>query len=214
MLAPARRSVSRMAERLRPAVAVVDQGTARVHHAGVQGLLKRVERQVGAKRARHRPPTMRRVSASMTNATSTTPAQVATYVRSASHRAFGRGAWNTRLTRSSRARARRHGRRRVHPPAPHHTTQAKLAHPPRHRATGHRDALATERAPHLAHSLHPEALLPPPSDACAQWRVVTHTCRQPAAISFPAPCPCGPSTRPSAALCRAARPRIARGARR
>ena len=42
-------------ERLRPAVAVVDQGIARVHHAGVQGLLKRVERQVGAKRARHRP---------------------------------------------------------------------------------------------------------------------------------------------------------------
>ena len=40
---------------LRPAITVVDQGIARVHHAGVQGLLERVERQVGAKRVRHPP---------------------------------------------------------------------------------------------------------------------------------------------------------------
>ena len=37
----------------------------------------------------------------MTNATQANPVQVATYVRSASHKAFGRGAWNTRLTRSA-----------------------------------------------------------------------------------------------------------------
>ncbi len=41
---------------LRASVTVVDQGIVRVQHAGVQGLLKRVERQVGAKRVRHPPP--------------------------------------------------------------------------------------------------------------------------------------------------------------
>ena len=46
-------------EILRSAIAVVDQGIARVHHAVVQGLLERIERQVGAKRVRHQP-TMRR----------------------------------------------------------------------------------------------------------------------------------------------------------
>ncbi len=40
---------------LRPAVTVVDQGIARVHHAGVQGLLERVKRQTSAKRVRHPP---------------------------------------------------------------------------------------------------------------------------------------------------------------
>ena len=44
---------------MRSAIAVVDQGIARVHHAVVQGLLERIERQVGAKRVRHQP-TMRR----------------------------------------------------------------------------------------------------------------------------------------------------------
>ena len=34
---------------LRPSVRVVNEGISRVHHAGVQGLLERVERQVGAK---------------------------------------------------------------------------------------------------------------------------------------------------------------------
>ena len=38
-------------EILRPSVAMMDQGVARAHHTVVQGLLERVERQVGAKRA-------------------------------------------------------------------------------------------------------------------------------------------------------------------
>ena len=42
-------------EILRPAVTVVDQGIARADRALVQGLLERVERQVGAQRAEDDP---------------------------------------------------------------------------------------------------------------------------------------------------------------
>jgi hypothetical protein len=43
---------------------------------------------------RSRQPTIRRANVSMTNATETKPCHIATSVKSATHKAFGRGAWN------------------------------------------------------------------------------------------------------------------------
>src|SRR5579875_2961014 len=45
-------------------------------------------------------PTIRRAYTSITNATYTKPCHVETYVKSDTHSAFGRSAWNCRLTRS------------------------------------------------------------------------------------------------------------------
>ena len=69
-----------------------------------------------------------------------------------------------------RANARR-GRRRLHLRVPHHAAKTKLAHQPRDRAAGHRDALAAKLAPHLANPIHPVVLLPHPGDVLAQFRI-------------------------------------------
>jgi hypothetical protein len=60
---------------------------------------------------RSRQPTMRRATASMTKATETKPCHVATDVKSATLKVFGRGAWNCRFTRSAG-----HGAAGRHPP--------------------------------------------------------------------------------------------------
>src|SRR5690349_18109726 len=48
-----------------------------------------------------RQPTMKRLNTSITNATYTNPLQVLTYVRSATHFAFGASALKSRATRSA-----------------------------------------------------------------------------------------------------------------
>ena len=58
------------------AIAVMDQPAARL--AGVKGLLERIEHQVRCSERVTRQPTIRRAKTSMTNATYTNPAQVAT----------------------------------------------------------------------------------------------------------------------------------------
>ena len=66
----------------------------------VQGLLQGVQHKAGLGEREARQPTMRRANTSMTNAAQTKPDQVATYVKSDTHNAWGRGALNSRSTRS------------------------------------------------------------------------------------------------------------------
>ena len=83
-----------------------------------------------------------------------------------------------------RARILRH-RRRLHPPAPHHAAKAERAHQRRHRAPGRHDALALELAPHLAHPIDPEVLLPHPLDLLAELAVAASLHRTPTLVDLP-----------------------------
>lgn len=79
-------------EILHPAIAMVNQLSA--SGSRVQRLLKRVEGKVAPQRAGDAQPTMSREKTSMTNATYTNPADVATYVKSATQSWFGLVATN------------------------------------------------------------------------------------------------------------------------
>ena len=142
----------------------------------------------------------------MTNATKTNSAQVATYIKSASHRAFGRGAWNTRLTRSAGHGSvatgvvvfarRREGQALASAARPCNA-------PPR---CPHDEAGAIPCAPHTPGSS------PPTPDGFAlggagRDRSVPVTGLGP----LPGPCARSTSTGQSAAPCRSARPRIHHG---
>ena len=156
-----------------------------VGHAGVQGLLERIERQVGAKRVRH-PPAHDATGIGVDDERDVDEPHPGRDVRDARE---PQGVWARGLELPvdpvRRARERRHARRRFHPRAPHHAAKTKLAHQPRDRAAGHHDALAAKLAPHLANPIHPVVLLPHPGDVLAQLRVAMGTRRQPAAVRFP-----------------------------
>ena len=84
---------------------VVRAALAVVHELVVaRSPLQRVERESLRSELDTRQPTMHRENTSMTNATSTQAAQVATYVMSAIHSWFGRVAVSSRCTRSERGR--------------------------------------------------------------------------------------------------------------
>ena len=170
---------------LRPAVAVVDQGVARVHHARVQGLFERVERQVGAKRVRHPPAhDAPRVGVDdERDVDEPRPGRDVGQVREPQR--VGARSLEHPVDPVRRAPLRRHAGRCLHCTPPHHTAKAKLSHPPCNRAPGHRDALAAKLTPHLADPVHPEVLFPHPADLLAKLRVAACTGRQPAAVPFP-----------------------------
>src|ERR1041385_6539486 len=83
------------------AIPMMNQAAAPDRPALVPGLLQRIQHNAGVSRAAGTPADKTPRQTSMTKATQTKPAQVATEVKSDSHKAFGRGALNGRLTRSS-----------------------------------------------------------------------------------------------------------------
>ena len=73
---------------------------------------------------------------------------------------------------------------RSHPPTPHHAAKAKCAHQPRHRASGHHDALAVELAPDLAYPVDPE-VLPHPPDLLTELAIAAIARRTPTVVPLP-----------------------------
>ena len=100
-------------------------------------------------------PMMRREYASITNATYTMPDQVATYVKSATHKRLGLDALKSRSTRSAGRSARSPGTGRAPRLAAHDTFQTRLAHQALDRAARHHDPVAPELPPDLARAVEP-----------------------------------------------------------
>ena len=118
---------------MRTAVPMMDQGVARAYGAFVQRLLEIVERQVGVQRVRHPPA-------------HDTPRVGVVDEGDIDEPGSGRYVCQVRQPQGVRTRSpenpadpvrgapKRSDRRRcLHPPAPHHSAEAKLAHQPRHR---------------------------------------------------------------------------------
>ena len=114
-------------EVMRTTIPMVDQGVTRAHRALVQGLLERVERQVGTQRVRH-PPAHDTSRVGVDDEGDIDEPRPRRHVRQVREPQGVR-------TRSPehpidpvrRARELRHRGRRLHPLAPHHAAKAKRA---------------------------------------------------------------------------------------
>jgi hypothetical protein len=90
-------------------------------------------------------------------------------VKSLTHKAFGRGALNCRLTRSRGHASVADGRPDAL--AANHTLQAHLPHQPGDRAARNIDPFTLQLAPDLAHPIDPEVFRKDPADLVAEFGI-------------------------------------------
>ncbi len=163
----------------------MDQSVAPAHRALVQRLLERIECEIGTERVRD-PPTDDPPGKGVDDEGGVNepgPGPDKREIGNPQRVRSRRLEHSINSIRRRRPRCRRD--RCLHPPAPYHATQAKLAHQPRHRAAGDRKPLAAKLAPDLANAVHPEVLLPHPAYVLAPLRVPPDTGRPAAAVRFP-----------------------------
>jgi hypothetical protein len=121
-----------------------------------------------------RQPTILRAKASITKATWTKPDQVVTEVKSLTHKAFGRGAWNCRFTRS-RGPGAEASLSVVLILLPR--TTPFRPHEPGDRASSDLDPFALHLPPDLSNPVDTEVRLEDTADRPAQFGVPAVSCR-------------------------------------
>jgi hypothetical protein len=164
----------------------MDQPLIAGEGAIVDRLLKRIERQVGAQRARHAPA-------------DDSSGEHVDDKRHVSEAAPGRdvgqardpqliGPRRRKLARDEIEWTQRRGvgvRGHLELPAPHDAPQAELAHQPRDGTAGDHAALSPKLLPYLADAVDLAILPPDPADVVTELGVTAHPCRTAVGIAPP-----------------------------